>query len=80
MSGARKLTIVLAAPFTLAALLGGAVAFASQGGGGATSEPMGAPSGGYHRISLGDGAPDGNGCPHDKSGADSEAAVSSSVY
>ncbi|MBA4179890.1 MAG: hypothetical protein C0506_04805 [Anaerolinea sp.] len=79
MTGPRKATLVLGAPLTLAALLGGAAAFASQAGGSA-ADPARIPHSGYERVTFGDGAAhDGSDCPRDK-GASSDAPVSPAVY
>lgn len=72
--------IVLGAPLTLATVLGGAVAFASQSGGGPEPSVHGSHSG-YQRVTFGDGmAHDGSDCPHDKGNSSSDAPVSPAVY
>ena len=80
MSRARKAIIIVGAPLTLATLLGGAAAFASQSGG--SPEPsLHSSHSGYHRITFGDGvAHDGSDCPHDKGASTSDAPVSPAVY
>lgn len=81
MSKARKAMIVLGAPLTLATLLGGAAAFASQSGGGSPDPAAHGSHSGYHRITFGDGTPiDGSDCPYDKSYSSSDAPVSPAVY
>jgi hypothetical protein len=81
MSRARKAIIILGAPLTLATLLGGAAAFASQSGGGAPEPSAHGSGSGYHRITFADGmTPDGSDCPHDKGNSSSDAPVSPAVY
>ena len=80
MSKARKALIIVGAPLTLATLLGGAAAFASQSSG-TSAEPMHGSHSGYHRVTFGDGmAHDGSDCPHDKGNSTSDAPVSPAVY
>lgn len=77
MSVAKKALLIVGAPFTLAAVLGGAAAFASQTGG---HESHDAHSG-YHRISFHEGtAADGTDCPNHSGASTTDAAVSPSVY
>ncbi len=77
MQPVKKGMLIIGAPLALAAMLGGAVAFASQSGG-AESAPAGTQSSGNHSTSqtaVGD-AGDGADCPYAKGAG----AVSPAVY
>lgn len=82
MQLAKKGMLVISAPLALAAMLGGAVAFASQSGG-AESAPARTLSNGHHSLTQtrsGDGQ-DGTDCPYGKgAGATGDGAVSPAVY
>ena len=60
MSKVRKAMIIVGAPLTLATLLGGAAAFASQSGNGTPDPSAHGSHSGYHRITLGDGTAHGS--------------------
>ena len=84
MQPLRKGMLIVGAPLALAAMLGGAAAFASQSGG-ADTAPMAARSHSttHQKVSQAPGevGKDGTGCPNDKGASSTgDGAVSPAVY
>jgi hypothetical protein len=87
MSVAKKVAFIVGAPLTLAAVLGGAAVFASQGGGN-SDDFTGHHGGGFHRIAFheaGSGlasaaAHDGSDCPYHSGAASTDTTVSPGTY
>ncbi|MEO6397753.1 MAG: hypothetical protein ABIP13_04745 [Tepidiformaceae bacterium] len=85
MQPVKKVMLVLGAPLALAAMAGGAVAFAGQSGGAESARPHSSThvrfeQAGNQAPGGGDGDGDGTGCPNDKGTGSSEGSVSPAVY
>ena len=80
MQPVKKVMLVLGAPLALAAMAGGAVAFASQSGGaGSVSAPTHSRMQSVNQTPDGE-AHDGSDCPGKGAGRSGEGAVSPAVY
>ena len=80
MQPVKKVMLVLGAPLALAAMAGGAVAFASQSGGaGSASAPTHSRMQTVNQTPDGE-AHDGSDCPGKGAGGSGEGAVSPAAY